>query len=46
MGWGLGASYEFTNNIGVRAEFERMRVEFADDKDDVDLITVGVHYRF
>lgn len=46
VGWGLGASYEFTNNIGVRAEFERMRVEFADDKDDVDLITVGVHYRF
>lgn len=46
VGWGLGAAYEFTNNLGLRAEFERIRVEFADEKDDVDLITLGVHYRF
>lgn len=46
LAWGLGAGYDFTQNIGLRAEFERVRVEFADEKDDVDLVTVGVHYRF
>jgi OmpA-OmpF porin, OOP family len=42
----LGAGYEFTKNIGARLEFERMRVEFEGDKVDVDLISVGVLYRF
>jgi OOP family OmpA-OmpF porin len=46
LGWGLGASYEITNNLGLRAEFERLRVEFDDNKDNADLYTVGVHYRF
>ena len=46
VAWGLGTSYEFTQNIGLRAEFERLRVEFSGQKEDVDLLTVGVHYRF
>lgn len=46
LAWGLGAGYDFTQNIGLRAEFERVRVEFADEKDDVDLVTIGVHDRF
>lgn len=43
---GLGAGYEFTKNIGARFEFERMRVEFEGEKVDVDLVSVGVLYRF
>jgi OmpA-OmpF porin, OOP family len=44
--FGVGAGYEFTKNIGARFEFERLRVEFEGEKADVDLITVGVLYRF
>jgi OOP family OmpA-OmpF porin len=46
IGWGVGAGYEFTKNLGARLEFERIRVEFAGDKTDADLITLGVLYRF
>jgi OOP family OmpA-OmpF porin len=44
---GIGASYAINANLGVRAEFERMRIKFAgDEKDDINLMTVGVTYRF
>lgn len=46
LAWGLGAGYEFTKNVGVRFEFERVRVKFMDEKNDVDMITLGVLYRF
>jgi len=46
VAWGLGAGYEFTKNIGVRLEFERVRVKFMDEKNDVDLVTLGLLYRF
>lgn len=44
--WGLGAAYNFTKNLGVRVEFERFRPEFQGEKSDVDLLSVGVMYRF
>lgn len=44
---GIGASYAISANLGVRAELERMRVKFAGgEKDDINLMTVGVTYRF
>lgn len=44
---GLGATYSLTPQLGLRAEYERMRVKFAGgEKDDVDLMTLGVTYRF
>lgn len=46
VAWGVGAGYEFTRNIGARLEFERVRVKFQDEKNDVDLLTVGLVYRF
>lgn len=44
---GVGASYAINANLGVRAEFERMRVKFAGgEKDNINLMTVGMTYRF
>ena len=39
---GLGASYDFAENYGVRAEWER----FATDRNDVDFFSASVQYRF
>jgi len=46
VAYGLGLEYGFTKNIAGRAEWERMRVKFQGEKVDVDLLTVGVTYRF
>ena len=42
VSFGLGASYAFTRQFSVRAEWERFKLESA----DADLISVGVLYRF
>lgn len=42
LSFGLGVNYNFTRNLGVRAEWERLKVEDA----DADLFSVGLVYRF
>jgi OOP family OmpA-OmpF porin len=48
--YGVGAGYNFTKNLAVRAEWERFRIKYSDGveefKDNVDLLSVGVVYRF
>ena len=44
--WGVGASYDFSKTLGVRAEFERLRVKFQDEKMNADLFSIGLVYRF
>ena len=45
--FGVGAAYNFSKNLGVRAEWERVRVEYnSSTKEDTDLLSVGVVYRF
>lgn len=45
--FGVGASYAFTSNVSARIEWERFRVRYADDlKEDTDLVSAGVVYRF
>ena len=45
--FGVGASYAFTKNLGARIEWERVRVRYSESlKDDTDLISAGVTYRF
>lgn len=46
IGWGIGGQYEFGDSLGVRLEYERTRVEFAQRKRDVDLLTAGIVFRF
>jgi len=46
--FGVGAKYDFTKNVGVRAEFQRFK-SIGDDttgKSDVDLLSASLIYRF
>lgn len=40
--WGIGAQYDFTRTVGVRAQWQR----YETDPDEVDLLSVGVIFRF
>jgi OmpA-OmpF porin, OOP family len=40
--WGIGAQYDFNRNVGVRAQWQR----YETDPNEVDLLSVGVIYRF
>lgn len=42
ISFGLGVNYQFTRNLGVRAEWERFKL----DEADADLISVGMVWRF
>jgi hypothetical protein len=42
ISFGLGVNYNFTRNLGVRAEWERFKLDDA----DADLISVGIVWRF
>lgn len=48
--YGIGAGYNFTKNFGMRVEWERFRIKYSDGveefKDNVDLLSIGVTYRF
>ncbi|MBU1665601.1 MAG: outer membrane beta-barrel protein [Gammaproteobacteria bacterium] len=47
--YGVGASYSFSKNIAVRAEWERYQDvgdENTTGKSDVDMLSVGVQYKF
>jgi OOP family OmpA-OmpF porin len=45
--FGAGLQYDFTDSLGMRLEAERYRVNDAvGNKGDVDLVSVGVVYRF
>lgn len=41
VSFGVGASYNFTKNFGVRAEWERFKAV-----GDIDLLSIGVVYKF
>lgn len=44
---GLGAGYDFTKTVGLRAEWERYRVsDGLGDKGDVDLYSLGLRFKF
>lgn len=46
--YGLGAQYDFTQSIGVRAEWERARKvgDSSTGEADIDLLSIGLVYRF
>ncbi|WP_179957434.1 outer membrane beta-barrel protein [Exilibacterium tricleocarpae] len=43
LGFGFGAGYDLTNNVGIRVEFEAVD---ADTLDDAYAGTVGIHWQF
>lgn len=42
ISFGLGVSYNFTRSLGVRAEWERFKLDDA----DADLLSIGIVWRF
>lgn len=46
VSYGVGLNVFFTPNWGAVVEWERHRFHFASGKEDVDLATVGLKYRF
>jgi OOP family OmpA-OmpF porin len=44
--WGLGAAYAFNRAASIRVEWERYRFNVFGDKGDVDLLSLGLVYRF
>ena len=46
LSYGLGVRWNFTPQWSAVLEWERHRFHFADGRNDVDLTSVGVQYRF
>ncbi len=44
--WGLGATYMFTPNLGVRGEWESLRYQFEGNKDRLSVFSLGIQYNF
>jgi OOP family OmpA-OmpF porin len=44
--WGLGATYMFTKNFGIRAEYENFKWSFEDESDNIRFWSIGVQYNF
>ena len=44
--YGIGGAYNFNKQLSARLEWERFRAEFQSEKEDVDLISIGITYRF
>ena len=43
---GLGLQYDFNPNLAIRTEWERYRFDTFDGRDNADLYSVGLNYKF
>jgi opacity protein-like surface antigen len=46
LSYGLGLDYRLTPNVGVRLDWDRHRFDFTRGNENVDLLSIGVQYRF
>lgn len=44
--YGTGLTYAVSNNLGLRLDWDRYRLPFADGRHDVDLATVGLQFSY
>jgi OOP family OmpA-OmpF porin len=44
--WGLGATYMFNKNLGVRAEYENFKWSWEDSSDNISFWSIGIQYSF
>ena len=44
--WGLGFTYMFNKNLGVRGEYENYKYSFDDASDNISLWSIGIQYKF
>jgi OOP family OmpA-OmpF porin len=47
-GWnyGAGAGYNISPNVQIRAEYERYKLDFVGGRDDIDMVSAGLAFRF
>jgi OmpA-OmpF porin, OOP family len=46
LGYGAGVNFNISTNWGLRAEWERHRFQFVNEKSDIDLYSIGFNYKF
>ncbi len=46
VSYGLGVQFDFNRNWAVAADFDHYRVDYVDRKDDVELLSIGLVYKF
>jgi OmpA-OmpF porin, OOP family len=44
--WGLGVTYMFNKNVGIRGEYENYKYDWRGASDNIGLWSVGVQYKF
>lgn len=44
--YGVGVDFNFTQNLTAVLQYDRSRVDFAGDKDHINVTTVGLKYRY
>lgn len=46
LGYGAGVNFNISTNWGLRAEWERHRFQFVNEKSDIELYSIGFNYKF
>jgi len=44
--WGLGLTYMFNKNVGIRGEYENFKYGFRNESDNITFWSLGVQYKF
>ena len=44
--WGAGAAFSITKTVQARVDWDRYKLEFADGKRDVDMLSAGLQLRY
>jgi opacity protein-like surface antigen len=44
--WGAGASFKVAQNLDIRVDWDRYRLDFVGGRNDVDVLSGGVQFRF
>ena len=44
--WGLGLTYMFNKNLGIRGEYENFKYSFRNESDNITFWSLGVQYKF
>jgi OOP family OmpA-OmpF porin len=46
LAWGLGVTYMFDKNLGVRGEYENYNYDFRGETDSITLWSISIQYKF
>ena len=44
--YGVGVDFNFTQNLTAVLQYDRSRVKFAGDKENINVTSVGLKYRY